>query len=157
MLIESPTHLYVSICPSHLATRSTGCIASPTPSLTCQWWWCNTYMMQVGRLLYSGIPLIQPPLGPIKVSWLEGWPYFKGRLALRSIATWDILKWPQLLGGGLISGVQIRGSSLYLYITCLMKSAAFDLHSIQYVVATPMGGTSHDVKCFWKHYKNAYK
>ncbi len=29
-----------------------------------------------GRLV--GLPLIQPPLGPVRVSWLEGWPCFRG-------------------------------------------------------------------------------
>ncbi len=31
---------------------------------------------------YSGLPLIQSPLGPVKVSWLEGWPHFRGEFAV---------------------------------------------------------------------------
>ncbi len=62
-------------------------------------------------LWYSGLPLIRPPLGPVKVSWLEGRPHFRGEFALGGILC-DILKWPKYRGG-LISGVQIRGSSLY--------------------------------------------
>ncbi len=53
----------------------------------------------------------RPHLGHVKVSWLGRWPHFRGEFTLGSIL-WDILKWPQYRGG-LISGVQIRGSSLY--------------------------------------------
>ncbi len=36
--------------------------------------------------VYSGTPLNRPPLGPVKVSLLEGWPHFRGELVL-SIGT----------------------------------------------------------------------
>ncbi len=65
--------------------------------------WCGAVHM-----IQCGLPLIRPPLGPVKV---EGWPHFRGRFALGSIL-WDTLKWPEYRGD-LISGVQIRGSSLY--------------------------------------------
>ncbi len=64
-------------------------------------------LVWVNIMDYSGLPLIRPPLGPVKVSWLQEWPHFRGEFALRSIL-WDILKWPHYRGG-LISGVQIRG------------------------------------------------
>ena len=57
---------------------------------------------------------LQPPLGPIKVSWLERWPHFRGKLLLNlyyKSLFWDFSKWPEYRGGH-ISGVQIRGSSL---------------------------------------------
>ncbi len=41
---------------------------------------------------------------------------FRGEFALGSIL-WGILKWPEYRGG-LISGVQIRGSSLYYSPSC---------------------------------------
>ncbi len=73
---------------------------------------------------YSGLSLIRPPLGPVKV---EGWPHFRGEFAL----LWDILKWPQYRGG-LISGVQIRGSSLYYcYDTCSTNCPLFQKHAEQ--------------------------
>ncbi len=28
-------------------------------------------------VVYSGLPLIRPPLGPVRVSWLEGWPHLQ--------------------------------------------------------------------------------
>ncbi len=33
---------------------------------------------------YSGTPLDWPPLGPVKVSLLEGWPHFRGEFVLKS-------------------------------------------------------------------------
>ncbi len=48
------------------------------------------------------------------MSGIEGWPHFRGEFALESVL-WGISKWPQYRGG-LISGVQVRGSSLlYLF------------------------------------------
>ncbi len=37
---------------------------------------------------YSGTSLNRPPLGPVKVSLLEGWPHFRGEFVLKSIL-WD--------------------------------------------------------------------
>ncbi len=34
------------------------------------------------RGIPSGSPLNQPPLGPVKVSLLEGWPHFRGKFVL---------------------------------------------------------------------------
>ena len=56
--------------------------------------------------LYSGTPLNRPPLGPVKVSLLEGWPHFRVEFVLKS-RLWDLFKWPEYRGGH-ISGVLIR-------------------------------------------------
>ncbi len=53
-----------------------------------------------------------PPLGPVKVSLLEGWPHFRGEFVLKSML-WDFSKWPEYRGGH-ISGVLIRGVPLYI-------------------------------------------
>ena len=55
-------------------------------------------------------PLNRPPLGPVKVSLLEGWPRFRGEFVLKSML-WDFSKWPEYKGGH-ISGVLIRGLPL---------------------------------------------
>ncbi len=62
------------------------------------------------RSIYSGTPLNWPPLGPVKVSLLEGWPHFRGEFVLKSMP-WDFSKWPEY-GGGHSSGVLIRGVPL---------------------------------------------
>ena len=69
--------------------------------------WRNpmTNIMQV-CMYYSELSLIQP----VKVSWLEGWPNFRGEFVLQRIH-WDISNWHEYRSG-LISGVQIGGSSL---------------------------------------------
>ncbi len=59
---------------------------------------------------YSGTPLNQPPFGPVKVSFLEGWPHFRGEFVLKSML-WDFLKWPEYRGGHIL-GVLIRGVPL---------------------------------------------
>ncbi len=33
-----------------------------------------------------GLPLVWPPLGPVRVSWLEGWPHFGRPVNLSSIS-----------------------------------------------------------------------
>ena len=40
-----------------------------------------------------------PPLGPVKVSLLEGWPHFRGEFAIKSML-WDISKWRVATSGG---------------------------------------------------------
>ncbi len=74
--------------------------------------------------LYSGTPLNQPPLGPLKVSSLEGWPHFRGEFVLKSML-WDFSKWPEYRGGH-NSGVLIRGVPLYFkfHITNLCRESA---------------------------------
>ncbi len=37
------------------------------------------------RLVYSETPLNRPPLGPVKLSLLEGWPQFRGEFVLKSM------------------------------------------------------------------------
>ncbi len=61
-------------------------------------------------MVFSGTP----PLGPVKVSLLEGWPQFmRGEFVLKSICFGIFqVAWIQL-GGGHISGVLIRGVPLY--------------------------------------------
>ncbi len=59
-------------------------------------------------------PSKPPPLGPVKVSLLEGWPHFRGEFVLKSML-WDLWKWPEYEGGH-ISGVLIRGVPLYANI-----------------------------------------
>ncbi len=51
--------------------------------------------------VYSGTPLNRPPLGPVKVSLLEGWGEFS--------MLWDFSEY----GGDYISGVLIREVPLY--------------------------------------------
>ncbi len=69
-------------------------------------------ILQVGiYYIYSGIPLNRPPLGPVKVSLLEGWPHFRSEFVLKSML-WDFSKWPEYRGDH-ISGVLIRGVPLY--------------------------------------------
>ncbi len=69
--------------------------------------------MKMRTEVYSGTPLNRPPLGPVKVSLLEGWPHFRGDFVLKSML-WDFSKWPEYRGGH-ISGVLIRGVPLYNY------------------------------------------
>ena len=38
-------------------------------------------------------PLVWPPLGPAKVSWLEEWPNFSGGFVRTMYVDWDISKW----------------------------------------------------------------
>ena len=59
------------------------------------------------RVVNSGLPLIQPPLKSIKVSWLEGWPHFRGNIEFVYFGTF----WSGLSAH--FRGVHIRGSSLY--------------------------------------------
>ena len=65
------------------------------------------------RVSHIGTPLNRPPLGPVKVSLLEGWPHFRGEFVLKSML-WDFSKWPEYRGYH-ISGVLIRGVPLYFY------------------------------------------
>ncbi len=76
------------------------------------------------ELGYSGTPLNRPPLGPVKVSLLEGWPHFRGEFVLKSML-WDFSKWPEYRGGH-ISGVLIRGIPIQniLGITDLNKDVS---------------------------------
>ncbi len=92
-----PLHSTISSFTAHPATHTSHIKAGTLPSFLPQ-------LPVWGYILYSGL---RPPLGPVKVSWLEEWPHFRGEFALGSIL-WDILKWPEYRGG-LISGVQIRG------------------------------------------------
>ncbi len=39
-----------------------------------------------GALYYGGTPLNRPPLGPVKVSLLEGWPDFRGESVIKKHA-----------------------------------------------------------------------
>ncbi len=65
----------------------------------------RTRSRAAGKWHYSGTPLNRPPLGPVKVSLLEGWPHFRGEFVLKSML---FSKWPEYRGGH-ISGVLIRG------------------------------------------------
>ncbi len=71
--------------------------------------------------VYSGTPLDQPPLGPVK----EGWPHL-GEFVLKRML-WDFSKWPEYRGGH-VSGVLIRGVPLYLK---LMVRVAIKLNSVK--------------------------
>ncbi len=46
-------------------------------------------------------------LGPVKVSWLEGWPHFRGGFALS--VHWDNSKWPQYTGVASFQGSRLEG------------------------------------------------
>ncbi len=62
-------------------------------------------------IIYSGTSLNWSPLGPMKVSLLEGWPHFRGEFVLKNMFL-DFSKWPEYRGGH-ISWVLIRGVPLY--------------------------------------------
>ncbi len=47
----------------------------------------NLYISKI----YGGTPINRPPLGPVKVSLLEGWPHFRGEFVLKSML-WDFSK-----------------------------------------------------------------
>ncbi len=45
----------------------------------------NASLVKVSQVVEHGLPLIiQPPLGPVKVSFLEWWPHFRGGFVLYS-------------------------------------------------------------------------
>ena len=60
----------------------------------------------------SGLSLIRPPLGPIKVSWLEGVALFKGEeFVLKPIL--GLENWPEYtFQGSRLEGVHFQGSRL---------------------------------------------
>ncbi len=60
--------------------------------------------------VYSGTPLNRPPLGPVKVSLVEGWPHFWGEFILKSML-WDFLKWPEYRSGHISGGVPLYTKS----------------------------------------------
>ncbi len=49
---------------------------------------------------YSGTPLNRPPLGPVKVSLLEGWPHLRGEFVLKSMlfGLFEVAWWPHFRG-----------------------------------------------------------
>ncbi len=78
-------------------------------------WACSTFV----ALYYSGLPLIWPPLGPVKVSWLEGWPQGSGVYV--GICTWKLLNTGMASFGGGGIGVHCLNAFGCLLLSCSTK------------------------------------
>ncbi len=71
---------------------------------------CGSILRRSDAILTRGNTVVnRPPLGPAKVSLLEGWPHFRGEF--KRVHALGLSKWPEYRGGH-ISGVLIRGVPL---------------------------------------------